>query len=247
MTLKLITIDFWNTLFDSSNGTKRNQLRMEKLVSSINSYGRKIESPEFEKAMQASWGYFNEIWKKDMRTPLPEETVGFFWNYLGLPSDNSCIEEVAKGFANSILDYPPKLLPGVKEALIKLSENYKLAIVSDTGFSPGNVLRELLKNSGIIQYFDAFSFSDETSVSKPHPKAFLTILEQLEFKPEEAIHIGDIEQTDIIGAKDIGMKAIRFNGDPTAVLSANNPKESKADFLATSWDEIFDFIVNYDS
>jgi len=111
MTLKLITIDFWNTLFDSSNGTKRNQLRMEKLINSINSYGRKIESLEFEKAMQASWAYFNEIWKKDLRTPLPEETVGFFWNYLGLPSDNNCIKEVAKGFANSILDYPPKLLP----------------------------------------------------------------------------------------------------------------------------------------
>ena len=201
MTLKLITIDFWNTLFDSSNGTKRNQLRMEKLVSSIHSLGIKIESQEFEKAMQASWQYFNDIWKKDMRTPLPEETVGFFWNYFGLQSENNCIKEVAMGFANSILDYPPKLLPGVKVALAKLSEHCKLAIVSDTGFSPGKVLRVLLKNYEIIHFFDAFSFSDETSVSKPHPKAFSTILEQLECKPEEAIHIGDIEQTDIIGAK----------------------------------------------
>ena len=96
MTLKLITIDFWNTLFDSSNGTKRNQLRMEKLVSSIHSLGIKIESQEFEKAMQASWQYFNDIWKKDMRTPLPEETVGFFWNYFGLQSENNSIEEVAR-------------------------------------------------------------------------------------------------------------------------------------------------------
>lgn len=244
MPLKLITIDFWNTLFDSSNGTKRNQLRMEKLVSSIHSLGRKIESQEFENAMQASWQYFNDIWKKDMRTPLPEETVGFFWNYLGLQSENNCIEEVAMGFANSILDYPPKLLPGVKEALSKLSENYKLAIVSDTGFSPGKVLRVLLENNEIFHFFDAFSFSDETSVSKPHPKAFSTILEQLGCKPEEAIHIGDIEQTDIIGAKKIGMKAIRFDGDPTAQLNLNNPKVSEADFLASSWKEIVNIIDN---
>lgn len=244
MTLKLITIDFWNTLFDSSNGTKRNQLRMEKLVSSIHSLGIKIESQEFEKAMQASWQYFNDIWKKDMRTPLPEETVGFFWNYFGLQSENNSIEEVALGFANSILDYPPKLLPGVKEALGKLSDNYKLAIVSDTGFSPGKVLKVLLENNEIIHFFDAFSFSDETSVSKPHPKAFSTILEQLECKPEEAIHIGDIERTDIVGAKKIGMKAIRFDGDSTAILNLNNPKESEADFLASSWEEILNIIGN---
>ena len=175
MSLKLITIDFWNTMFDSSNGAKRNQFRLQKLAIAIESFDRKIEQSEFNKAMQASWEYFNEIWIKEMRTPRPKDTIAFFWHCLDLPFDKNIIEKVANEFANSTLEHPPAILPGLKEALAKHSEKYKLAIVSDTGFTPGYALRELLKTNDLIQYFEAFSFSDETLVSKPHPKAFFTI------------------------------------------------------------------------
>ncbi|NLO19898.1 MAG: HAD family hydrolase [Ignavibacteria bacterium] len=237
MSLKLITIDFWNTMFDSSNGAKRNQFRLQKLAIAIESFDRKIEQSEFNKAMQASWEYFNEIWIKEMRTPRPKDTIAFFWHCLDLPFDKNIIEKVANEFANSTLEHPPAILPGLKEALAKLSEKYKLAIVSDTGFTPGYALRELLKTNDLIQYFEAFSFSDETLVSKPHPKAFFTILEQLDIEAEEALHIGDIEQTDIAGAKGIGMKAIRYQGDPSAELSSRNTEKTIADFTADSWDE----------
>ena len=37
-------------------------------------------------------------------------------------------------------------------------------------------------------------------------------LATLNAKPAEAVHIGDIFRTDIVGAKNAGMKAIRFAG-----------------------------------
>ncbi|MGA2297602.1 MAG: HAD family hydrolase [FCB group bacterium] len=241
MALKAITIDFWNTLFDSSNGTGRNNYRQKHLIQEIDKYGVSIKSDEFESAMKASWEYFNKIWLNEQRTPTLTESATFFWKQFALPDDDSAIENIARHFGEAILHHPPNVMSEVKEALQFLSGKYLLGIVSDTGFSPGVVLRELLRQNGLYDFFKAFSFSDETGVSKPHPKAFLTVLEQFKFTPEESLHIGDIEQTDIIGAKKLGMKAIRFMGDPTVALS-EEPIATIADFEASSWGEIVDII-----
>ncbi|MFP4370206.1 MAG: HAD family hydrolase [Candidatus Kapaibacterium sp.] len=242
MPVKLVTIDFWNTLFDSSNGRQRNAIRQKALINEIDKIGVMVKQDQYDKAMKASWEFFNNIWRKDQRTPEPVETVRFFWNYLKLPESEDCIANVVRAFSDSILDHPPKLLPGVKSTLPILSERYEMGIVSDTGFSPGSVLKILLDKEDILKYFGAFSFSDETCVSKPHPKAFNTILRHFDIKPAEGLHIGDIELTDIVGAKAIGMKAIRFSGDDTGIFLKENPRISEADAESKSWKEIPDII-----
>lgn len=243
MGIKLITIDFWNTMFDSSNGQLRNAVRLRTLVNEIDKFGRLVKQDEFETALKATWENFNSLWKNKMRTPLPVESVTFFWNFLKLPYNEESLNIVVKSFAESILEYPPKLIDGVRESLEILSNKYKLGVVSDTGFSPGTILKQLLINENIFEYFSAFSFSDETGVSKPHPDAFLTILNKTGHKPEEAVHIGDIEDTDIKGAKNLGMKAIKFIGDNTS-LHDDKLKPTVADFEANSWEEIISFIDN---
>ncbi len=246
MPIQVVTIDFWNTIFDSYNGEVRNKYRQRSLIETIDKLGLMITPQQFTDAMQASWEYFNRIWKNDHITPSPLETVTFFWNFLKLPEDNPSIAHVVECFANSVLEYPPKPMPHLVEALTELKKKYKLAIVSDTGFSPGIVLSELLKRSDLYDYFDAFSFSNETGVSKPHPKAFNTILEQLDCKPENAIHIGDIEATDIVGAKALNMYAIRYTGDITEFVAKENPQNTKADIELDSWSKIPDYINSLD-
>lgn len=240
--MKLITIDFWNTIYDSSGGKVRNDFRLRKLVESLDQNGIAIKNDEFDRAIKASWAFFNSIWKNEHRTPAPVETVKYFFEYLKMPADESRVNKVAYDFGISIIEHPPCLVEGVKNAIETLQKQYKLAIISDTGFSTGKMLRKLLEKDDIIQYFAAFSFSDETGVSKPHKIAFDKILNELKILPTEALHIGDIEATDIIGAKNIGMKAIRFSGDPTAKLTAENPKVSIADFEAFSWQDILDYL-----
>lgn len=245
MQTKLITIDFWNTLVDSSNGIKRNGYRQKVLVEEMRETGADITHEIWEKATKASWEHFNSIWINEQRTPTPDETVKFYWKFLELPVNSRALEICKEAFAMAILKYPPKLVDNAKEALDKLRENYTLAIVSDTGFSPGKVLKELLERLGVLNYFSAFSFSDETGVSKPHPKAFQTILDELDFHPKEAIHIGDLERTDIVGAKGVNMGAIRFMGDPTGVLNKKNPQSTIADAEVFSWAEAVEKILNF--
>lgn len=242
MPIKVVTIDFWNTLFDSSNGVKRNAVRQHVLLEQIKKYDFELTEELYNQALKASWEYFNNIWINDRRTPQTEETIGFFWSYLKLPYNLDSIKIVAKSFAESILDYPPELVEGVKDVLQQLAGKYKLGIISDTGFTPGSILKKLFVKEEIIQYFSSFSFSDETGVSKPHPKAYLKILNDLNCDAQLAVHIGDIEKTDIFGAKNLGMRAIRFTGDKTSQLNKDNPSNTMADAETSDWSEIPEII-----
>lgn len=244
MKLKVITFDFWNTIYDSTNGVNRNSARQRAIINEIDKYDRLIKQDEFEEAMKASWEYFNNIWTKEHKTPSPKDTVTFFWKYLKLPDDSEAIANVVNKFENSILDSPPSLNEGVFEAIEALSNDFDLAIISDTGFSPGSVLRQLLKKDELFHFFKSFSFSDETGVSKPHKDAYFKVLNDLSCSPDNALHIGDIERTDIVGAKNIGMLSIRFSGDKTATIAKENPLISKANAEIDNWGEIVRYIYD---
>ena len=238
MSLKVITIDFWNTIFDSSSGLDRNKYRLNALITETDKLGCFIKQEELEPAMKSSWEYFNHVWMNEQRTPSSIELVNYFWKKLNIPDNTESKIKISETFSNSILAYPPKLVSNLRDSLELLQKDYKLGIVSDTGFSPGKLLKKLLEKEGILDYFKAFSFSDETGVAKPHKRAFLTVLNHFGCKPDEALHIGDIEATDILGAKSLGMKAIRFDGDSSAFLVKENPKETVADFECSDWSEI---------
>ncbi len=238
MPLKVVTIDFWNTLLDSSRGMERNGYRLSVLKKELAALGVTFTDEQYSEALKASWEFFNSIWKLEQRTPLTKEMVVFFWELMEVPFDEGAIDRVTDAFAKCNLLFQPELIEGVKDALETLSADFKLGIVSDTGFSPGSILRQLLEEKGVLKYFSAYSFSDETGVSKPHPKAFTTILDQLGASPEEALHVGDIEDTDIKGAKELGMKAIRFLSEEPELHFRNNPEATLADYSADNWEEV---------
>jgi putative hydrolase of the HAD superfamily len=182
-----------------------------------------------------------------MRTPSTRDIIEFLWSYIDLPYDSDAIDTISSVFAESILQYPPDLMPGVEHALEQLNSRFLLGIVSDTGFSPGSVLRKLLDAKGITHYFSYFSFSDETGVAKPHPKAYTTILDNADVAPAESLHIGDIEATDITGAKNLGMKAIKFTGDRANFLIEDAGTKTIADAEFDNWIDVTNYIISINS
>jgi putative hydrolase of the HAD superfamily len=238
MALSLLTIDFWNTLFDSSNGKNRNAARFTIIDQWLKKLGKEKSSVEIEQALQAGWDYFNRAWLGEQRTPPASETALYIWNYLEAPYDAQALQEITQEFCLGILRHPPVLLPGAAQTIKELSQEYVLGIISDTAFSPGIVLRQLMEQNDILHCFSAFSFSDETGYAKPHANAFNSILHSLNIQPWEAAHIGDIEKTDIQGAKALGMKAILFSGDPNSPMLHHRSKETNADIEIFSWMEL---------
>jgi putative hydrolase of the HAD superfamily len=122
------------------------------------------------------------------------------------------LAEIQAGMENSILNDVPTLVPEARQVLADLAGRYRLAIISDTGITPGRVLRQLLAGDNLTPYFTHLTFSDEVGRSKPHPSAFLTTLDALDATPAEAVHVGDLLRTDIAGAQAVGMRAVQYIG-----------------------------------
>ena len=83
---------------------------------------------------------------------------------------------------------------------------FKLAIVSnwDTPLGP------LTERLGIAEYFDAIVASHDARVrsEKPDPHIFNYALAAVGISAEEVVHVGDTYTTDIVGARDVGIRPI---------------------------------------
>ena len=132
-----------------------------------------------------------------------------------------------------ILESPPRPVAGVAETLPLLAERYALAVVCDAAMTPGRVLRRVLALYGLAQWFGAFFFSDEHDWSKPDPRAFLTPLDALAVAPGEAVHVGDIQRTDIAGAQAAGLRAVHFVG-----VNSSDLQPSSAEAVVSRFDEL---------
>ena len=199
MTLKAVTFDFWGTLVDAGHDLRAQ--RAELLC-------RYLPDCSLERALQAyarAWAEFtHEI---DQGYGLTPQTV------LSLTLDDLDANlappdrtAVLRAWQEATLRVPPPLLPGVRGVLRELrGRGLLIGLISDTGVSPGRVLRQFLASKGLIALFDWMTFSDETGVTKRRPQAFLYTLRALGVRPEEAMHVGDLPSTDVEGARAAGM------------------------------------------
>jgi len=245
MSITVVTIDFWNTLFDSTGGAPRNEARQQALRDAIQNAGLACSEEDLNHAYKGIWGYFDHHWLNNRRTPTSEEMVREICRQANVELHDRAILDVADLFSQGVLDHPPALLPGVRAALEFLSSRARLALISDTAFSPGSILRQLMEMNDIARFFSAYVFSDETGVAKPHPDAFLYALNKLEGHPSSSLHIGDIERTDIIGAKSLGMKAVLYKGEPDPHKYAE--EATIADAVMYHWGEVEGVLGNIGS
>ncbi|MBS1913120.1 MAG: HAD family hydrolase [Bacteroidetes bacterium] len=232
----VVTIDFWNTIFDSSGGVVRNDARRAALMAAAADAGYGASAEQLEEAYRSIWAYFDVQWLEHHRTPTSPELVREICRRAGIQLREQVLDAVAADFSRGVLEHPPMLLPGAAAALARLASRARLALISDTAFSPGSVLRELMELNNVAQYFDAFIFSDETGVAKPHPDAFRLALEALGAGADGAVHIGDLERTDIAGAKGVGMKAILYRGVESPHKYAE--EATTADAVMHHWNEV---------
>ena len=100
------------------------------------------------------------------------------------------------------------LLEGTLELLEYLRPKYKLHIITN-GFR--EVQYKKLRNSGIFQFFDTITTSEDAGVKKPDRLIFEAALELAKAKVSNSLMIGDNFEADILGAQEIGMEAILYN------------------------------------
>ncbi len=245
MPLTTLTVDFWNTLYDATNGPPRRAARMDAFIGAARAAGYACTADDYDTVHRGLWAYFDHHWLEKQRTPTSHEMVREMLRQMEFKLEDHVVDRVAKIFEEGVLDHPPALLPGARQTLAELHERgVMLALISDTSFSPGRVLRQLMQRDDVARYFGAFIFSDETGVAKPHPEAFGAALARLDADRARSAHIGDIERTDIRGARAAGMRAILYRG---CEIDHKYAEESTdADVIVDHWNEVLEVVTNDD-
>jgi putative hydrolase of the HAD superfamily len=233
--MKAITYDLWNTIFQNHF---YNQHRLNFFIDFLNNKGF------FFSEEQIQFGFKNKFYLTginiediNFRHITTKERVKNLLNYLEVDLRSAEINQLIEGFESIMLEDPPPLKESVRITLEETSKTHKIGLISNTGITPGKIIERVFKKYEILPYFDVLIYSDEVGVYKPHPKIFEVALKRLKTKPEETIHVGDILETDIKGAKAFGMKTA-WIGD----LSNNKSNVIRPDFTIKELYEIVDIL-----
>lgn len=211
--LKAITFDFWQTLYADPEQIwqKRQEIRAKKCHAYLESRGYTYKLDDILHGLEEAYNLVMNLWHQHQGVSVKRCMIRFA-EVLEIQPEETDLDHLVACLGAAFLETPPILIAHVKPVVSRLSENYPLGIISDSALTPGSFARQLMERDGILQFFSAFTFSDETEYTKPQVPQFHSTLAQLNTKPAEAVHIGDIFRTDIVGAKNAGMKAIRFTG-----------------------------------
>ena len=214
LVIKAITFDFWSTLY--KNRPAKPSDRLQFLKDSIEqANGLVLEMDSLKQAVNKARTAWSAAWIDDHRTMGAAEWVSIVLDALNISLKRWELAAIEHRLETKLLDMMPILVNEAKGVLSALSGHYRLAVISDTGLTPGWVLRQVLEQDQVDAYFSHLTFSDELGFSKPHPNAFLSTLAALEVEPHQAVHIGDLLRTDIAGAQGVGMRAVQYVGVST--------------------------------
>ncbi len=99
-------------------------------------------------------------------------------------------------------------VPGVLPLLQALRSRVKIAVVTN------NLLdeqQEKLAYCGLTSFVDVLVVSEEVGVAKPDPAIFQAALQRLHCAASEVVMVGDSWPADILGATNLGVRAIWLN------------------------------------
>lgn len=103
---------------------------------------------------------------------------------------------------NNLWEYVP---PGVPQVLDELhASGLRLVVVSNAN----GKLRHLFDRVGLTRHFDVILDSHEEGVEKPDPRLFTTALTRAGAEAHSTIHVGDLYQVDVIGARAAGIRGV---------------------------------------
>jgi len=123
-----------------------------------------------------------------------------------------------------------KLLPGAKNFLEKMKQNFKTALVTSSKKDYTDLVFEII---GIKTFFDLVITGEKTKKGKPDPGCYLLAASKLRVKPNECVVFEDAPNG-ISAGKNTGMKVVAI---PSKYV-AGDPTFRQADLVLSSFSEL---------
>ncbi|MFM1914002.1 MAG: hypothetical protein RIR51_1855 [Bacteroidota bacterium] len=217
--LKAIFFDWDHTLWDAETNAvdTLSELFFEfKLKEKF-----QVEFSEFQLHFQK---INDRLWKEYQLGDLSQEELRN--SRFKMVFENFQILEDSDNFSNHFLYRNPrkkKLMAGAKDLVELLSNQFQLFILTN-GFDEIQQIK--VGESDIANYFQKIYTPKNTGFKKPNPNFFEFVLKDTKLKKDEVVMVGDNLEVDILGAENVGIKAIHYT--PT---QDTNFKENKIKYL----------------
>jgi FMN phosphatase YigB (HAD superfamily) len=233
VTLKAVSFDFWSTLVDGNITPERTTQRMARLHAAIVGAGYSLTPEQLRTGFRRALERVTEAARESLEDVGPPGRWAALAKELRIPHGLIAYEVVERAYEDITLDPMPDKMPHVDVAVEAMrAAGYRLAVICNTGMAGGRVLREVLRRYDLLDCFDVTVFSNEFGYSKPHPTIFQhTRVELGGIQPGEALHVGDLEELDVEGARRAGWHSALY------APYADGPIQTDADFVVRDWRE----------
>lgn len=203
--IRAVLIDLDDTLVD-------HQHAMRTALSGLHRDDARLRPLEFE-FLLAEWQRLLETMHEDValgRIPVHESRViryRRFYQLAGCEVEHSEVEKIAERHVASYLA-SRRIVPGAVALIEHLAKRAQIAVITN------NTVREQeekLATFGFDPHIDALITSEECGVAKPDGAIFRCALERLGIDADEAVMVGDSWANDVIGATQLGIRAVWLN------------------------------------
>lgn len=169
--------------------------------------------PQEKHPSLSAWQVLERRTKKEFDQGLISGQIdhGFWWTFhTHLLNELKAFDETVRDelIANTqSSENWDQILPGTRDALDRIKEQYAIAVISNADGKIDAVLRRC----GICDCFDCITDSGNVGHEKPHPAIFAAALRQMKADPAESLYVGDVYSVDYVGARKAGMQAVLFD------------------------------------
>jgi FMN phosphatase YigB (HAD superfamily) len=243
MSLKAVTFDFWSTLVDGQITPERTSARLARLHAAIVGAGHAHEFDHLQRAYERALARVADDARESLIDVGPPGRWLILAEELGIPPGRVTFEIFEQTYTDLTLDPLPDAMPHVHVAVDAVRRaGYRMAVICNTGMAGGAVLRQVLERHGLLDKFELTVFSNEYGLAKPHPGIFQHTLGELGgIAPQDALHVGDLEELDVEGARRAHLHSARY------VPGTDGQIQTDADIVVTDWRHFADQLAAYDS
>ncbi|MEE8167882.1 MAG: TIGR02253 family HAD-type hydrolase [Candidatus Hydrothermarchaeales archaeon] len=219
--IKGVFFDIDDTLYDS---TKLTTMARRNSIQAMMDVGLLKDEDAAYSMLEGIIERFGSNYSKHYDELLKESNVG--WNPKIIAAGVVAYERTKVGYLKPF----PRVIP----TLLSLKKEYKLGVISN-----GLAVKqwEKLVGLGIHHLFDEVVTSEEIGAQKPEKEIFLSAVDKLKLSSMECAMVGDKLDTDILGAKHVGMLAIRMLKGKFASEEPSS-EEYKPDFEISDISEV---------
>ena len=222
--IRAVTFDFWGTLYDGVGPAeaRRKSLRAEYAGGFFMGIGADVTPEQLGIGLDVVNREVTHLREVDQASMAAEEAGQRLARAVGVRLELPEALRLGELVSAATREEPPELLEGARDVLAALQGSVKLGLICDTGLTMGQDLYAVMEADALAGMFQCFTFSNQTGTTKPMVRQFHHTLHRLGCLPAEGVHVGDLESTDIAGARQAGMRSVRIiHGDEDRATAAD--------------------------